>query len=188
MLRVKDVMTSEVFKLTENTSVADAIDILTQRRIGGAPVVDSEGKVIGIVTDSDIIKLLKEQAETLRKSEKTEERYEAHQGRESVALDFLSFATLDWLWDLWNMRSVGNVFKALQESEMLVGTTVKRIMTSKVVTVSEDEPLRVVPELMNRHSINRIPVVDAANHLIGIVARADVIKALGEELGGVSRK
>jgi CBS domain-containing protein len=187
LLRVKNVMTREVFTFGEDTPVAETLDILTQRRIGGAPVVDSEGRVLGIVTNSDIINLLKRQAEAVRKSEKMEEKHEGSPGRESVVLDILSFATLDWFWYLWNRRYVENEFREL-ESEMLSGITVKEIMTSKVVTVREDEPLSVVPRLMNRYSINRIPVVDVKNHLKGIVARADIVRALGEQLGRVSRK
>ncbi len=181
-------MTREVVTFTENASVADAADTLTQRKISGAPVMDSEGRVLGMVSDSDIVKLLKRQAEALQKSEKMEEKYRARPGRTPVALDILSFAELDWFWYLWNARSVENLFRTLEGSEMLRGMTVKQIMSSKVVTVGEDEPLSVAPELMNRYSINRIPVVDGENHLKGIVARADIVRALGEQLGGVSQK
>jgi CBS domain-containing protein len=180
-------MTRRVLTFTEDTPVAEALDTLTQKRIGGAPIVDSQRRVLGIVSDSDIINLLKRQAEALRRSEKMEEKYGVRPGGASVVLDVLSFATLDWFWYLWNRRSVENLFRAL-ESEMLLGITVKQIMTSKAVTVGEDEPLSVVPELMNRHSINRIPVVDAENHLKGIIARADIVRALGRQLGGVSKK
>jgi CBS domain-containing protein len=53
----------------------------------------------------------------------------------------------------------------------------KDIMSSPVVSVSEDTPLMAVADLFTRHGINRVPVLDRAGRLIGIVSRADVVRS-----------
>jgi CBS domain-containing protein len=54
--------------------------------------------------------------------------------------------------------------------------TVGDIMTRDVVTVSPDAPLRDAVELMVRHRIRRLPVVDA-NGMVGIITRSDLLHA-----------
>ena len=50
-----DIMTRKVCTIRPEASAQDAAQLLDQRRISGAPVVDSEGKLIGIITEADII-------------------------------------------------------------------------------------------------------------------------------------
>lgn len=50
-----DIMTRKVATIHPEASVQEAAQLLDQKRISGAPVVDSDGKIIGIVTEADII-------------------------------------------------------------------------------------------------------------------------------------
>jgi len=59
MIRVKDIMTTEVETVTENTSIKDLATLLTEKRISGVPVVDDDNGVIGIVGESDLVMLQK---------------------------------------------------------------------------------------------------------------------------------
>lgn len=49
------------------------------------------------------------------------------------------------------------------------------IMTSPAVTVDEDSPVLDIVDIFGRKNINRVPVVDKKNRLIGIISRADVL-------------
>src|SRR5436309_201776 len=60
-MKVKDAMTADVRTVGPETSLRDVAAILAQHRISGLPVVDSEGRVLGVVSSSDI--LVKERAE-----------------------------------------------------------------------------------------------------------------------------
>ena len=51
----RDIMTRKVATIHPEASVQEAAQLLDQKRISGAPVVDSDGKIIGIVTEADII-------------------------------------------------------------------------------------------------------------------------------------
>jgi CBS domain-containing protein len=55
-------------------------------------------------------------------------------------------------------------------------------MTTKVIVVEEDTPVSEVVEIMQRHEINRVPVVRHGK-LIGIITRNDILKSLVERDG-----
>ena len=55
MLKAKDIMTSDVITVKETTTLQDLARIIMQHHISGAPVVDDEGTVTGIVTENDLI-------------------------------------------------------------------------------------------------------------------------------------
>ncbi len=60
-MKVRDLMTGSVMTVRPEMSLKDAAAILAEHRIGGLPVVDDEGSVLGVVTDADIV--LKEGAQ-----------------------------------------------------------------------------------------------------------------------------
>lgn len=57
-LKVMDIMTKTPFCARENDSVESVALVMTERRFGGVPVVDAANKIVGIITESDIFKVL----------------------------------------------------------------------------------------------------------------------------------
>jgi len=57
-IKVKDIMTKKVVTIRSDETVDSAAAIMLEHKIGGMPVVDENNKVVGIVTDSDIFKVL----------------------------------------------------------------------------------------------------------------------------------
>lgn len=57
------------------------------------------------------------------------------------------------------------------------GRTVSELMTGRVVTIASTAPLAEAVDLMTRHKIKRIPVVDG-DRVVGVLSRADVLRAL----------
>src|SRR5512145_1557234 len=57
-LLVRDVMTKGVISISKYESVMHVADILNEKNISGLPVVDKENKVIGIITQADILSLV----------------------------------------------------------------------------------------------------------------------------------
>lgn len=55
MLKAKDIMTRDVITVTTATTIEDLAHILIEHNISGAPVVNNEGDLIGIVTENDLI-------------------------------------------------------------------------------------------------------------------------------------
>ncbi len=55
-MRVKDIMTKTVISVTPETSVSEALDIMTRSRVSGLPVIDEKGSLVGIVSEADLFK------------------------------------------------------------------------------------------------------------------------------------
>jgi CBS domain-containing protein len=62
--------------------------------------------------------------------------------------------------------------------------TAADVMSSPIVTVSEDSNVRELLELMEQNQIRRVPVVDASGSCCGMVAQADVARMAPEEISG----
>lgn len=139
-LQAKDVMTSPVITVSPDTPVKEVARLLLTHHISGVPVV-SDGKLVGIVTEADLL---------------YKERPETEEG------------------GLLRLLRRGQLAEAERKAEGLVA---RDVMTSPVVTVTEDAPLREVASLMARRQINRVPVL-RGDQVVGIVSRADVLRAL----------
>jgi CBS domain-containing protein len=66
-----------------------------------------------------------------------------------------------------------------EELKKLVATKAEDLMTSKVITVDEEEEIGKVAEIMVEKSVNRIPVVNNGK-LTGIVSRADIVRSMAK--------
>ncbi len=52
----KEIMTTDVIVAKQDDSIADVANMLIAEKIGGLPVVDSENRVVGIISETDILK------------------------------------------------------------------------------------------------------------------------------------
>jgi CBS domain-containing protein len=57
-LKVERVMTRQVITVTPDTSLAETARLMLENKISGLPVVSAEGRVVGVVTESDIFRVL----------------------------------------------------------------------------------------------------------------------------------
>jgi CBS domain-containing protein len=57
-LTLGDIMTRKVFTVTPDAFIVHAAELMTENHIAGLPVVDKEGAIVGVVTDSDLLRLL----------------------------------------------------------------------------------------------------------------------------------
>lgn len=153
MKKVKDIMSSPAIAITGNQTVKEALDILADRNISGIPVVDETDKVIGIISDTDIIKY-------------------AHQ-HNVVPHSSLS----GWVSPYVDINELASVKKGFDQ---LATMKVNNVMTKKVYTISEDVEAGEAAKLMNRRNINRVPAVDTEGKLAGIVTRADIVKCMAD--------
>ena len=55
---VKDIMTTEVVTISPETSLKEVGEILREKRVSGLPVVDKDGSVVGIITLTDMLRIL----------------------------------------------------------------------------------------------------------------------------------
>jgi CBS-domain-containing membrane protein len=74
-------------------------------------------------------------------------------------------------------RDLAALFFGIELGE-LTQTKVKSIMTDRVISVRQDEPLTAVAQLMLRHEIHHVPVCDDQRHVVGMISSMDLVKAI----------
>jgi CBS domain-containing protein len=57
-LTVEKIMTRNVYTLTPDTPILDAAELMLEHKISGLPVVDNKGELVGVITESDIFRML----------------------------------------------------------------------------------------------------------------------------------
>ena len=65
-----------------------------------------------------------------------------------------------------------------EQLRRILATTARELMTSAVVTVNSTDTVQDVATVMYDQHLNAVPVVDAANKMVGIVSRADIIRLM----------
>lgn len=143
-MQAADVMTPDVITVPPAATVREIAERLLENRISAVPVVDAEGRLLGIVSEGDLI----------RRAETETER------RENWWLKI--FATRD-----------DDAARYVKEH----GRLAEEIMTRDVVTTTPTATLRDIADLLERHHIKRVPVVENGR-LVGIVSRANILRGL----------
>src|SRR6516225_7485190 len=151
-MRAMDVMTTEVISVDPDTSVQGLAALLSERGISGVPVVDADYRVVGIVSEGDV----------LHRVETGTER-----GPEGRAKHRRS----------WWLDAVASDRELARDYVKSHARTVRDIMTRDVVSISDTAELADIAMLLEAKRIKRVPVVRDGK-LVGIVSRANLIRAL----------
>jgi acetoin utilization protein AcuB len=72
----------------------------------------------------------------------------------------------------------------VDRTEFLERTSVAEVMTREVITIGAADTVEDAAKALVRHRIGALPVVDAGNHLVGILTETDILHAFVEMLGG----
>ena len=145
---VRQVMTTDVLTFRPEDTVQFAAEAMAARSIGGAPVVDEDGKVIGLLRDDDLIV-------------------------PDVRIHFPTVISV--LGAYLELPSSFDRFD--KEVRKAVGSAVADVMTANPPTCSEDDTLEQVATVMHEHDFSRLPVV-RDDKLVGIVSRGDILRAI----------
>ncbi|MCR8746070.1 CBS domain-containing protein [Romboutsia lituseburensis] len=147
----KDIMTMDVIVANKSDSIADVAQLLIKEKIGGMPVISEDREVVGIISETDIMK---------------KEKYvEAPQ-----VLNLLQ--GLIFLNDFKQME---------EDMKRIAAYKVEDLMSTEIITVHENDTFDDVANVMIKKSVNRVPVVDNNNKLKGIICRYDIIRSMYNE-------
>ena len=148
--QAKDIMTANVKVAKEEDTIKDIANILITEKIGGVPVVDEDNKVVGIISETDIMK---------------KEKY-------INPPEYITF--------LQGIICLDDFKKMEHDIKDIAAVKVKDLMSKEVVKVHEDDTFDDVANIMIKKSVNRVPVVDKDNRIKGIICRYDIIKSMYE--------
>jgi CBS-domain-containing membrane protein len=130
MLTAKDVMTSDVVTIAEDTEISAAAQLLFDKGYNGVPVVNAAGAITGILCQADLVAQQKK-----------------------ISLPSV-FSLLDGFIPLGSMKDLD------REVEKMSALTAFHAMTPSPVTVTSATPLDEVATLMTDKGYHTIPVVD----------------------------
>lgn len=149
LVRARDIMTRGAVTVPHTSTVAEAAALLEEEAIHGAPVVNSYGKVIGVVSRTDIARHLSESLE------------DASEGASRSVLEALISKRL------------------AEDNEVIEGLSspIQEAMSPNPVTAGPDATAGELAELMHREGIQRVFIVNE-DRLIGVVSASDLMQVL----------
>ena len=144
----KDVMQRDVIAVAPETTIEEVARLMLRHSISGFPVVDASKKVVGVVSEVDL----------MRKGIKPNE-------------------PTVWQVCAWGVSETDKISEYTEALRKYMAKTAGEIMTSPAVTVVPDETLEAVGRLMFEKKIKRVIVTDMGQ-LVGVISRSAFTKLL----------
>lgn len=146
---VTGIMTKSVVRVRPDMTLEALADLLLRTGLSRVPVVDARGKVVGLVSKTDVL------AEHQQRGDTSEEEAPAR----------------------LPLRQ-GGAYEEPGMHVHAVGPTVADVMTSPVVALPETATVADAAELMAAYQLHGLPVVSPAGRLLGMVSSLDVLSWL----------
>jgi CBS-domain-containing membrane protein len=148
MLKARDVMTREVVSVTPDTAIEELAQLLVGKKVSAVPVVEKDGKLVGIISEGDLLQ------------------------RDKPLHIPTVISIFDWVLYLESSK------KFETEVKKITALKVGELCTRDVMTCTPDTPLTEVAQLMVNRHVHLVPVVDEEKKVVGVVARLDIVRSL----------
>lgn len=152
-MKAHEIMSRTVEAVGPATSVHDVARIMAEKRISGIPVVAQDGAVVGIVSESDLMRRTEIGTEPKRK---------------------------------WWLSFFADPDALARQYRKTHGLRAEDVMSRPVVTVGENADLSEIASTLEKQRVKRLPVVREGK-LVGIISRADLVRALGQSQPDIAR-
>jgi CBS domain-containing protein len=149
----EEIMKSDVITITKDRSVLELVELFIKNKISGVPVVDKVNILQGIVSESDIVNFIR---------------------KNNAFLPIFIYPIYDYAYLDPNLYSKGYE----KNKEALSNTKVEEIMHTWVKKAKKENLESEIAAIMGENKVNRVPIVDDENKVIGIIARSDLIKSM----------
>jgi CBS domain-containing protein len=153
MKTAADIMDADVPAVTRDDDARAAIDLLSETDLGAIPVIDGDRRVIGIVSESDLIL-----------------------GDEESELHLPHYVNI--MGGTIFLQSMKGFEERLEKA---FATKVSELMTPDPIVAHTYENADRVAKKIADHHHNHLPVVDEDGHLAGMVTRADALAAIVDD-------
>jgi CBS domain-containing protein len=149
MKKASDVMIKQVITVDESAQVKEVLKHFITHRISGLPVINKENKVVGFISDGDILKNI------------------GH--HRSVTIDIMAVGFTGVWFDQADLDD---------KMAELLELNVMEIATVKVISVSNDTEIGDIAEILGQKKIKKVPVIQNGK-LTGIISRGDLLRFVG---------
>jgi CBS domain-containing protein len=150
--KIEEIMTRNVITVKEDDPLLEVVNAFKENKIAGVPVLNDQEKVVGVVSEADILKILE---------------------------DFRWYTPVFKVMDLLHLHEE-KMHDVEQDIEKASEMKVKDAMSKNPRTIQPDGLIDDAAQIMHSTGFNRLPVVEENMKLVGIVARADIIASLYE--------
>jgi CBS domain-containing protein len=154
MMLIQEAMTKNPVTCTVDTPLREVVALFRKHHIGGLPVMEGT-KLVGMVTESDLIALLE--------SERISDDLWLPSPFEVIEIPIREY--VNWEKTKHALRNIGDM-------------PAKTVMTRRVITATESMDVEAAASLMLKEGISRLPVLRGQT-IVGIITRADIINAIG---------
>lgn len=141
----KEVMVKDVVTVTGETTLEEVARIFIDRNISGMPVVDENDRIVGVISEGDLV-------------------YQQKPVTPPLFINLFDGILQVDRKDFW------------EEISKMAAYQVKDLMNKHVISAHEDTSVNEIASLMINKKVNRIPIVDNDNHVLGIITRHDIIR------------
>ena len=161
-LSARDVMQPDVVSVAPEAALLEVHRLFVQEEIGGAPVVDDEGRVLGVISAKDLLRAVQEQYDSSAAANAPEYFREE-----------LPYSGPDWL-------AAPEDFQ-----DRMASMTAADAMVRGVITVPPRATVHEIARRMREQRIHRVFVV-SGEELVGIVTTFDLVRLLEKETAGAA--
>jgi CBS domain-containing protein len=185
MLRVRDIMTTDLISLDPNLNIREAMDVFVSKRISGAPVVSGD-EVVGVVSATDLIQFAAALPGVPTERDLGPDLLEDVRDDDSEILPDAENDDPDGMFftELWDDSGASVVERmgapATSEWNSLEEHTVSEAMTrAPVHALTPDTLVTVAAEYLRREKIHRVLVM-TGRKLLGVVTTSDITNAVAD--------
>lgn len=147
---IKDIMTKAVIAVKQDRALFEAAKIIAEHGFDGVPVIDDNGKLVGILTEYDLVSK-----------------------GSAIHLPTLQMV----LQNLSTFKKDKQKFK--EEIAEISALKVKDVMNADPLTLPDTASFQdAVIAFRDHHRVNPIPVINSQRQVVGIISRFDVIRPL----------
>jgi CBS domain-containing protein len=195
---LREIMTEHPVTMPVTGSIADAVDIIVNRKIGGIPITDNDGELKGIVTERDVMMVLATEHSRYRVedimtssvrvttpdtpiSKVCEKMVKCRFRRLPVVTDDVLCGIVTAT-DIMRYLGEGKAFEHLTTGDAaeVMATPVRLLLSGELYTTTPYKNIHEVALEMLRRQVGALPVIEDS-HLVGLVTEYDLVKAFSRE-------
>jgi CBS domain-containing protein len=192
---IRLIMTKNVVSIKDTGKISEAIEVMTEKNLGGLPVVDDENHIKAIITERDIANLFADRISGVKVSELMSDRVVAALPRTTIfeaekTMTTQGFRRLPIVaagkvlgiltaMDIIRFFGCGKVFEYLRSGTIIqvLNTPALEIATKEVATISPDSDVGQAAKVMREKDIGAVPVVEKEK-IVGIITERDFFKII----------
>lgn len=165
-LTARDIMTPDVLSVTRDMTLEEVARFLVEHEISGAPVVDTRGRPVGVISLVDLVRAGAEE----ERAGAMAQRAELRRPPEALTLDAFEEA-----------EPPEEQSDELDEADLAVDEPrrVADVMSGRVVSVAADAPIAEVARTMLQAGHHRLLVTESGRY-VGLISSMDLVRLMAE--------